>query len=94
MADYRVLYWQTIPSMIEATDGAGKHKVQLSDRFQALIDAAAMAQGLAGTDAYLEQWRRGRAKTREGSAEDVAAAVQAELEAEFADIRAAAMGKV
>lgn len=94
MAKYRVLYWQTIPSMIEATDEAGKHKVQLSDRFQALIDAVAMRQGLAGTDAYLEQWRRGRAQTREGAAQDVAAAVQAELEAEFADIRAAATDKV
>lgn len=93
MADYRILYWQTIPSMIEATDGTDKRKVQLSDRFQALIDAVAMEQGLAGTDAYLEQWRRGRAKTREGSAAEVAAAVQAELEADFADIRAAAMGK-
>jgi hypothetical protein len=93
MAEYRILYWQTIPSMIEATDGTEKHKVQLSDRFQALIDAVAMQQELAGTDAYLEQWRRGRAKTRAGAAKDVAAAVQAELEAEFADIRIAAMGK-
>jgi Virulence factor len=93
MAKYRVLYWQTIPSMIEATDDAGKHKIQLSDRFQALIDAAAMRQGLAGTDGYLEQWRRGRAQTREGTAQEVAAAVQAELEAEFTDIRAAAMNK-
>lgn len=94
MAKYRVLYWQTIPSMVEATDDDGKHKVQLSDRFQALIDAVAMQQGLAGTDTYLEQWRRGRAQTREGTAEDVAAAVQAELEAEFVDIRAAATDKV
>jgi len=94
MAKYRVLYWQTIPSMVEATDDTGKHKLQLSDRFQALIDAVAMQQGLAGTDAYLEQWRRGRAQTREGTAQDVAAAVQSELEAEFTDIRAAATDKV
>ncbi len=93
MAKYRVLYWQTIPSMIEATDDAGKHKIQLSHRFQALIDVVAMKQGMAGTDAYLEQWRRGRAQTREGTAEEVATAVQAELEAEFADIRAAARDK-
>jgi hypothetical protein len=93
MAEYRILYWQDIPSMIEAKDDAGAHKVQLSDRFQALIDAAAMRQGLAGTDAYLEQWRRGRRQNREGAADAVAAAVQAELEAEFPAIRAAAMGK-
>ncbi|HEX9791877.1 MAG TPA: virulence factor [Kiloniellales bacterium] len=93
MAEYRILYWQDIPSMIEAKDDAGARKVQLSDRFQALIDAAAMRQGLAGTDAYLEQWRRGRRQNREGAADAVAAAVQAELEAEFPAIRAAAMGK-
>ena len=93
MAEYRVLYWQTIPSVIEAKDESGKHKLQLSERFQKLIDAVAMKQGLAGTDGYLEQWRRGRAKNREGTAEAVAAAVLAELEAEFTDIRATAMGK-
>jgi hypothetical protein len=93
MAEYRILYWQDIPSVIEAKDDAGTHKVQLSDRFQALIDAAAMHQDMAGTDAYLEQWRKGRRQTREGAAPAVAAAVQAELEAEFATIRAAAMGK-
>ena len=92
MAEYRILYWQTIPSVIEAKDGAETHKVQLSERFQALIDAAAMRQGLAGTDAYLEQWRRGRPQTREGTALAVAAAVQAELEAKFAGIREAVMG--
>ena len=92
MAQYRILYWQDIPSVIEARDGTETHKVQLSERFQALIDAAAMRQGLAGTDAYLEQWRRGRPQTREGTASAVAAAVLAELEAEFAGIREAVMG--
>jgi len=93
MAEYRILYWQDIPSMIEAKDDAGDHKVQLSHRFQALIDAAAMRQGMAGTDAYLEQWRKSRRQSREGTAHAVAAAVQAELEAEFPAIRAAAMAK-
>jgi hypothetical protein len=93
MAEYRILYWQDIPSMIEAKDDAGDHKVQLSHRFQALIDAAAMRQGMAGTDAYLEQWRKGRRQSCEGTAHDVAIAVQAELEAEFPTIRAAAMAK-
>ena len=93
MAKYTVLYWQDIPSVIEAKDGAATHKVQLSQRFQELIDVAAMRQGLAGTDAYLEQWRRGKRVAREGSAEEVASTVKAELEAEFRTIRAAALGK-
>ena len=93
MAKYTVLYWQDIPSMIEAKDGGATHKVQLSQRFQALIDAAAMRQGMAGTDAYLEQWRRGGRVARDGSAEQVANAVKEELEAGYDTLKAAAMGK-
>ena len=93
MAKYTVLYWQDIPSMIEAKDGGATHKVQLSQRFQALIDATAMRQGLAGTDAYLEQWRRGERVARDGSAEQVANAVKEELEAGYDTLKAAAMGK-
>ncbi len=93
MAKYTVLYWQDIPSVIEAKDAAATHKVQLSQRFQALIDAAAMHQGLAGTDAYLEQWRRGKRVARDGSAEQVATAVMEELEAQYDALKAAALGK-
>ena len=59
MATYQVLYWKDIPSVVEATDTDGSVKVQLSDRFQMLIDAVAMQLGMAGTDAYLEQWEHG-----------------------------------
>jgi hypothetical protein len=38
-------------------DGASA-RVQLSDRFQKAIDAAAMKAGLVDSDAYLEEWRR------------------------------------
>jgi len=93
MAKYNVLYWQDIPSVIEAKDGASTHKVQLSQRFQELIDVAAMRQGLAGTDAYLEQWRRGKRVARDGSAEQVANAVKEELEARYDALKAAALGK-
>ncbi len=93
MAKYSILYWQDIPSMVEAKDENGVHKLQLDRKFQELIDAVAMRNGLAGTDAYLEQWRRGKRVAREGSAEEVATAVKAELEAEFRTIRAAALGK-
>jgi len=91
MADYTILYWQDIPSMVEARDGRAKSKIQLSDRFQVLIDAVAMRRNLVGTDAYIEQWRRGDRQSREGTVEEVAAAVAAELEAQFEPIKAAAM---
>ncbi len=93
MANYSILYWQDIPSLVEAKDENGVHKLQLDLKFQELIDAIAMRKGLAGTDAYLEEWRRGKPVAREGSAEAVVAAVKAELEAEFRTIRAAALGK-
>jgi hypothetical protein len=93
MAKYSILYWQDIPSVVEAKDENGVHKLELDRKFQELIDAIAMRKGLAGTDAYLEEWRRGKRVEREGSAEEVATAVKAELEAEFRTIRAAALGK-
>ncbi len=93
MAKYSILYWQDIPSVVEARDENGVHKLQLEHKFQELIDAIAMRKGLAGTDAYLEEWRRGKRIEREGSAKEVATAIKAELEAEFRTIRAAALGK-
>ncbi len=92
MAKYSILYWQGIPSVVEAQDENGVHKLQVDRKFQELIDAVAMRKGLAGTDAYLDEWRRGKRVAREGTAEAVARAVKAELEAEFRTIRAAALG--
>lgn len=87
MARVRILYWQDIPSVVEAQDGeGGKHKESLSTRFQELIDSIAMRKKLVGTDAYLEGWRRSRPKEREGTAMEAAKAVTAELEAAFDQI--------
>lgn len=93
MAQYSILYWQNIPSVVEASDGTTTRKKQLSQRFQDLIDAVAMRQGLAGTDAYLEEWNRGDPQEREGSPDAVAQAVQDEFEAQFESIKAKALGK-
>ena len=50
------------------------------DRFQIAIDDAAMRAGLAGTDAYLSEWRKSEWQEREGTPQEVADAVAAELE--------------
>lgn len=90
MAEYQITYWQNIPSMVSARAGRRERaKAELSERFQQAIDEAAMRAGLIGTDAYLEQWRRGDWQAREGDVEEVAAAVAAELEAEFTPERLA-----
>ncbi len=91
MAEITILYWQEIPSMVEAKDEDGAHKIQLSDQFQALIDLAAMNRELAGTDAYLEEWNRGESQQRDGTAEEAAKAVAGELESKFEDIKTAAL---
>ena len=83
MATYRIVAWREIPAVVEARDRAASVTRQLSERFQALIDSVAMQLDLQDSDAYLEQWTRSDEKERPGSAEDVAMAVAAELEARF-----------
>jgi len=92
MAEYRITYWHDIPCQVDAFAGAERIRVPLGDRFQALIDAAAMRDGVVGTDAYLERWRVGPVISRAGTPREVAEAVAADLEAQFDQIRAAALG--
>ncbi len=92
VAKYRILYWKDIPSVVEATAGGDSAEVQLSERFQALIDAVAMKLGLDGSDEYLEQWDRGHEQERAGSASDVADAVARELEGKFGEFRDRGLG--
>jgi hypothetical protein len=93
MATYQILFWKDIPAVVHASDAGGSVKLQLSDRFQALIDAVAMREGLAGTDAYLEQWEQGEEAERPGTARDVATAVAAELEGRFEEFRVQGLGR-
>jgi hypothetical protein len=58
LPDLTVIWWREIPAQVTAKEGRRRAAVQLSERFQEAIDAAAMRAGLIGTDAYLEEWRR------------------------------------
>ena len=91
MTTYSILYWQEIPAFVEATDGETKKKIQLSDRFQELIDKAAMRRKLAGTDAYLEGFNRGNPVEAAGSPDEVAQSISEQLEADFDSISEAAL---
>ena len=84
MARYQVLRWQEIPSVVKAfaEDGQSVSR-QLDQWFQQEIDRAAMAQGLVGSDAYLEQWAWGEPEERPGDVEETLDAVEGELEQEF-----------
>ena len=87
MAEYRITYWRQIPSMVTARDGAATSKASLPDRFQQAIDEAAMKQGMAGSDAYLEQWHHGEWLQQDGAPDDVAASVAERLDVEYGETR-------
>jgi len=58
MAKLTTVYWRDIPAQVIAKERRDSAKVVLSERFAEAIDKAAMRAKMAGTDAYLEQWRR------------------------------------
>jgi hypothetical protein len=87
MATYQILYWHDIPSQVRAKgDGRERASAALSQRFQEAIDNAAMAAGVIGSDAYTDAFHWGDPIERDGSAADVATAVAAEIEAQYAEI--------
>jgi len=90
---YTILYWQEIPSFVEVKDGDTTKKAQLSDKFQDLIDRAAMRRKLAGTDAYLEGFNRGEPIEKDGNVDDVLQSVTEKLESEFDKIAEAALNR-
>ena len=82
MTKVRILYWQDVPSVVEAVgDDGALVKRQLSDWYQQEIDRRAMEQGLTGSEAYLEQWRWADAEERAGAPNDVLDELERELEA-------------
>jgi len=89
MAIYRVLTWKGIPAQIKVRDDEGRRplSVPLSERWVREIDRVAMAEGLVGTDEYLAEWTWGPEERRPGSAQEVADALVAELEAQWETIR-------
>ena len=86
MAAYRVIHWRDIPSLVEADDGDQFVRIPLSQRFQDLIDAVAMREGVSEADAYLEGWGLSEDRDRPGGAKEVAEQVAALLEGEFQDL--------
>jgi hypothetical protein len=83
MAEYRITWWRDIPAMVTAREGTQVAKAELAGRFQEAIDERAMALDLAGTEAYLEQWRHGEWERADGAPDEVAARVAERLEAEY-----------
>jgi 5-methyltetrahydrofolate--homocysteine methyltransferase len=79
---FKVLYWQEVPSQVKVEDDAGNEvNIELPARFAQRIDSLAQKRGLSGADAYMAEWKWSDERAQEGSAQQVAQAVMAELEA-------------
>ncbi len=89
MVKITVIYWRDIPAQVVAKAGRRAAKIKLDVRFERAIDMAAMRAGLAGSDDYLEQWRRSEPIGHDGEPEDAARASADRLEEEFDDERLA-----
>ncbi|MDH5356538.1 MAG: virulence factor [Gammaproteobacteria bacterium] len=80
------VYWRDIPAQVIAKERRENAKTVLTERFAEAIDKAAMRANMAGTDAYLEQWRQEAVNC----GKDLQAAVDdatAKLEAAYDDDR-------
>ncbi len=92
MAKLTTMYWRDIPAQVIAKERRDTAKIVLTERFAEAIDKAAMRAKMAGTDAYLEQWRR----VVTNCSGDLQAAVDeaaSRLEQEFDDERLKALVK-
>lgn len=86
MTHYQILYWHDIPLQVRGRDGRERATVSLPLRFQEAADAAAMAAGLTGDEAYTDGLRWSDAEERPGAPAEVAAAVAAEVERAYPSI--------
>jgi hypothetical protein len=93
VAAYVVVSWKGIPAIVEARDDDESVSTPLTERFQALIDAVAMQQGLSESDAYMDAWERSEPVERPGSAVEVAATVAQELEGRFFEFASRAFAR-
>jgi hypothetical protein len=84
MAESQIFYWKDIPSLVRAREGSDEVTLELAPKFQEHIDAVAMRQKIFGTDEYLDHWHWGDPEEREGPAQEVADAMQRDLEENFA----------
>jgi Virulence factor len=85
---YRVLAWRGIPMQVKVFECDLRPVSRLlAPWFGEHVDRVAMRDGLYGSDAYLEQLEWSADIEREGSAEDVADAAVAELDAQWAPVR-------
>lgn len=90
MAKLTTVFWRDIPAQVIAKERRENAKIVLTERFAEAIDKAAMRAKMAGTDAYLEQWRQDTVSCGQNLQATVDAAA-AKLEQAYDDDRLAVM---
>ena len=84
MPDVTIVYWRDMPAQIIVGKGRRGVKRPLPERFEQAIDRAAMKSGAAGSDAYLEGFRKADPYPVDGASDtDVADAEVARIDAEY-----------
>lgn len=83
MADVTIVYWRDIPAQVIVGKGRRGTKAPLPERFEQAIDRAAMKTGMAGTDAYLSEWRKAAPYNVDGDAAEVANREAARINSEY-----------
>ena len=91
MARFQVMAWHGIPTGVKAVDDYGQVRENLPRRFQIAIDAVATATGRVETKIYLAGWQWSDSEERDGTAQEVAKAVAAELEESYSPARVKAL---
>jgi hypothetical protein len=85
MGAISIITWRDIPAQVVVKRGRESAKVQLSARFQAAIDRAAMRAGRGSSDAYLADWQRSAPRACGDDLQAEAAAEAARLEERYSD---------
>jgi hypothetical protein len=83
MPDVTIVYWRDMPAQVIVGKGRRGAKAALPERFEQAIDRAAMKTGAAGTDDYLEGFRKAAPYTVEGDQDEIAKAEAARIDAEY-----------
>ncbi len=86
MATYQILSWHGIPVQVRAGGRRNRVSVELPKRFMEAVDKAAMASKHFSGDDYSEGFEWGERLERDGTPEEVANAVAAELDAQYPQI--------
>lgn len=85
MAEYQIMSWRDLPSMVVAREGDEVTRVQLATRLQAAIDEAAMRLGDTDSEAYLAGWTRSPWQSGDGDPSSLAESVARQLETEWSE---------